>query len=440
MDDDAEALVHGRLGRDPKDARELVLQRARPVGLDVRGREQQALAAHRQEGLQRRLVAGGDRHGSGARVALGVEDHLVERARLQDLALLAGRRLQDRSVGRGQCVGQRLPLGPPHEGGELQQLEVAHNAVGDVEVGVEAQLAQARADARDALQELVAQRLERGLQRLVGAEQLFLAVLPLRHERHARLLRERRGWLERAAVCPCRVGEHEPLAGSRHRDMQQPPHLGDVRLARVGRQLLVQQRVRDRLDQAAPGAGHPRGLQPEDVHVAEGGSLRAVHRHHGHAVRPRARFVVLLAQPGVRDGGRVAGELARRRLGRPAHVGARQITQPRKAHEPLDHVRLRGEQLLAAQPKAVDQAVHEEVGPRRVQRRRRRTVDLQEGEDPLARLRGKLRGLRGSDERRHHVELAPARDLHAAGEVDRTQLDRRPRKRPHDRASVGRVD
>src|SRR3954449_3459659 len=44
-----------------------------------------------QERLERRLVAGGDRGGAGARVALGVEHHVVERARLEDLALLRGR-------------------------------------------------------------------------------------------------------------------------------------------------------------------------------------------------------------------------------------------------------------------------------------------------------------------------------------------------------------
>src|SRR5690242_10262235 len=35
VDDDAEALVDGRLLRDAEDARELVLERAEPVGLDV---------------------------------------------------------------------------------------------------------------------------------------------------------------------------------------------------------------------------------------------------------------------------------------------------------------------------------------------------------------------------------------------------------------------
>ena len=36
---------------------------------------------------------------------------------------------------------------------------------------------------------------------------------------------------------------------------------------------------------------------------------------------------------------------------------------------------------------------------------------------------------------RDHVELAPARDLRAAGEVDGAQLDRRPRQRAHDGAA-----
>src|SRR5204863_6412760 len=49
VDGDAEALVDRRLLRDPEDARELVLERAQPVGLDVRGREHQPVAAARDE-------------------------------------------------------------------------------------------------------------------------------------------------------------------------------------------------------------------------------------------------------------------------------------------------------------------------------------------------------------------------------------------------------
>ena len=180
MDEDPEALVERRLARDPEDARELVLQRARPVGLDVRGAEQQPVAARGQEGLQRGLLAGGDGGRAGARVVLGVEQHLVERAGLQDLALLGGGRAEQRGVDPRQGVGHRLARGAVDERGELDQLEVAHGAVGDVEVGVQAQLAQAPGGARDRAQQLVAQRGEGRVQRLVGAEELLGALLPRR--------------------------------------------------------------------------------------------------------------------------------------------------------------------------------------------------------------------------------------------------------------------
>jgi hypothetical protein len=52
MDDDPESLVDGRLLRDAEDASELVLEGAGPVERDVRGREGEALAAAREEGLQ----------------------------------------------------------------------------------------------------------------------------------------------------------------------------------------------------------------------------------------------------------------------------------------------------------------------------------------------------------------------------------------------------
>ena len=61
---------------------------------------------------------------------------------------------------------------------QLEQLQVAHDRVRDVEVGVEAQLAQPPAGARGPLQQLVAQQAVGGVQRLGGAEQLLLALLP----------------------------------------------------------------------------------------------------------------------------------------------------------------------------------------------------------------------------------------------------------------------
>src|SRR6185295_1686 len=70
VDEDPEALVERRLARDPEDARELVLQRARAVGLDVRRAEQQPVAAGWEEGLERGLLAGGDGARAGARVVL----------------------------------------------------------------------------------------------------------------------------------------------------------------------------------------------------------------------------------------------------------------------------------------------------------------------------------------------------------------------------------
>ena len=45
VDEDPEALVERRLRRDPEHARELVLERARPVGLDVARRQHEPVAA-----------------------------------------------------------------------------------------------------------------------------------------------------------------------------------------------------------------------------------------------------------------------------------------------------------------------------------------------------------------------------------------------------------
>src|SRR4051794_10107752 len=53
VDDDAEALVDRRLLGDPEDARELVLERAEAIGLDVRRGQEQAVAAARDERLER---------------------------------------------------------------------------------------------------------------------------------------------------------------------------------------------------------------------------------------------------------------------------------------------------------------------------------------------------------------------------------------------------
>src|SRR5262249_30670548 len=152
--------------------------------------------------LQRRLGALRDGPRAQLLVALRVEQVVVERRGLEDLALLGGRRLQQALVDLRQRLGHGQPAGAGalQQRGELEQLEVADDRVRDVEVGVEAQLAEAPADLRDGRQQLVAQQPERRLQRLGGAEQLLLALLPRRAGRRARLLQERRGLLARAAL------------------------------------------------------------------------------------------------------------------------------------------------------------------------------------------------------------------------------------------------
>ena len=158
------------------------------------------------------------------------------------------------------------------------------------------------------------------------------------------------------------------------------------------------------------------------------------------ATSPCAGPALLVAQAGLGDRRDRARELARRRLRRAAHVRGRELAEARERDEPLDDVGLGGEQLAAAQPEAVDEPVDEDVGPRRVERGGGRAVELEEPEDPLARLGRELRRLGRGDERADHVELAPPRDLHATREVDRAQLDRRAGERAHDGAGVGGVD
>src|SRR5204862_8301481 len=78
VDDDPEALVDGRLLGDAEDAGELVLERAGSVELDVRCRKRKALAASRQEGLERWLVALGDQLAPALGRALLVEQVRIE--------------------------------------------------------------------------------------------------------------------------------------------------------------------------------------------------------------------------------------------------------------------------------------------------------------------------------------------------------------------------
>ena len=318
--------------------------------------------------------------------------------------------------------------------------------MGDVEVGVQPQLAQPRADLLNVAQQLVAQLADRRVQRLVGAEELLLEVLPLRAQRRARLLGKRRRMLRRAALGVRRVGQHQPLAGAGHPDVEHAPHLRDVLLAGVrsaGAVRPLQQLRGDRLDQHPPRPRHPRGLQPADEDVVELQPLGGVHRQHGDRVVARWRAVLVL---GVADPARLghrrqpARELARRRLRRAPHVGRGQLADVRQRHQPFNNISLRGEDLRAPQPEALDQPVHEEVRARRVQHGGGVAVQLEERQDALARLRRQLGRLGRRDQPADHVELAALGDLDAAGEVDRVQLDRRPRQRADHGARVRGVD
>src|SRR5215210_3234251 len=83
VQDDSEALIDRRLLGHAEDARELVLERAQPVGLDVGGREHEALAAARQEALERGLGAAAEGLGAAALVALALAQVVVERRGLE---------------------------------------------------------------------------------------------------------------------------------------------------------------------------------------------------------------------------------------------------------------------------------------------------------------------------------------------------------------------
>ena len=181
VDDDPEALVQRLLRRDPQHARELVPERAAAIGLYVRGRQRQADALSRQERTQRVLFgvpaigriarpraldrAGAPRARSAAAagrgsalLVLGVsrQQILIQQRGLQDLALHWRRRREQAGVDVGEKQGR-----------ELDELEVARDAVGDVEFGIQAQLAEAPADRPHALEHLLAQPAE-GLVQLVA--------------------------------------------------------------------------------------------------------------------------------------------------------------------------------------------------------------------------------------------------------------------------------
>jgi hypothetical protein len=192
--------------------------------------------------------------------------------------------------------------------------------VRDVEVGVEAQLAEPAADLRDRRQQLVAQQPERRLQRLGGPEQLLLARLPLAADRRRASSANGDGVLHRAAVGALRVGEHEPRR-ARVIATCSSRRISPWRGLACRRERLLEQRVRDRLERALARAGHARAPSARARRRARTRALGRVHRHHLHAARALAGRASSSRRPGVGDRGDRARELARRGLRRAAHVG-----------------------------------------------------------------------------------------------------------------------
>ena len=189
--EDPEPLLKRLLPRDRVDARVLVAQRADPVDLDVRRRQHHALAAHRNEGLERLLHSLLDQLAPAGLLAPRRDQALVDVGRKEALALLGARALYQQPVQVGDRLLEVLSARPLHQGGDLQQLEVARRRPHSVEMGVEAHLAHPRADPREISQNLVAQLAKDGRQVLAGAQQLLSSRLLVRVERRSGLFVER---------------------------------------------------------------------------------------------------------------------------------------------------------------------------------------------------------------------------------------------------------
>ena len=424
--EDPEALVDRRLLRHPQHARELVAQRARAVGLDVRRRQHEPRAAARQERDQRRLRARGARGGAGAVVALGVEQQLVERRGLQHLALHRRDRRRQALVDRRERLGDRLARRALEQRRELDELEVAHDGVRDVEVGVQAQLAQALARPSAA----PASSSSRSAWNVAcsasaGPEQLLLELLPL--ARRPRRAPPRRTATAAAARRSPRAPGRRARGPCRRASSPCAAAGASTRRAPRGR--------RGRAPRAAArrGSARPRAsARPASAPTPARGRRRGRARARAAAssamtctAPARGRRGVLVAQLGLRDGRDVAREVARRRVRRAARVGARELAEAREVHEPLDDVGLRAEDLLAAQARAARSG-----GAGRGRGGRSPASPPTRGRaagTTWMRSRASYSSCGDSvaaTQRRHHVELAPARDLHAAREVDGAQ--RRP--------------
>ncbi len=379
--------------------------------------------------------------GAALGVALGVAQPAIERGLLEDLALLRRRALDEDLVDlRERRVEGLTLLGPFDQGGDLDELEVAGHRLVDVQVGVEPHLAEPAADPRDRVEQLVAHDPEGRVETLGRPEELLLELLLLDGEHRERLLVVGRGPRRDAGLGTLGPGEHEALAGARHRHVQQPAHLRLVLLASApGGEALLQELVGHAVGRRAERSRHARGRQAQHEDVVELEALGRVHRHHLDRRSGRDADRLVLAQARFRDGGEVTREVARGRLWLAAHVGGGQLRQLGDVPQPLDGVGLGGEHLLAAEADALDQAQDEGVGAAVLEGARGRAIEPQEGAGAVTALLGELRALERGGDRARHVELAPPGELREPRHVHGAQLDGRSRQRAHDGARVGRV-
>ena len=230
----------------------------------------------------------------------------------------------------------------------------------------------------------------------------------------------------------------------RHRDVYEPPHEATCpSRGSALEQLLGRQRAR-RGSARPPASGTPRS-------APTGARPRTRTRPRARAAAssvttctPRGRALVrlvALAQPELGHRSDRARELARRRLRRSAHEGRGELAEAReRAAAAATTSALGREQLLAPQPETVDQPVHVQVRPGRVERRDRRTVQLQEAQDRARAPPAAPAATRSPrPARRPCRDLPAASDLRAARDVDRAQLDRRAGQRSDGGAGVGGI-
>jgi hypothetical protein len=136
-----------------------------------------------------------------------------------------------------------------------------------------------------------------------------------------------------------------------------------------------------REDEARPGRpADPRrrggALESEHEDVVELPSLGRFPVEPDHRPRRGQLFAPRRLHVGLDHGAQVADEVASRAMRFAPRPGGGQLRQPGEVQQPLRHLGLGGEEALAPQFEALDQAPHEDVGAELVHRRRGGPVEL----------------------------------------------------------------